>query len=281
MGYGHKPSKLGSPSLVVSPLPHEYVLPENLPTSFDWRWTNNTVFTTKIGNQLQPKFCGSCWAFASTSALADRIKIQTKAQTSDIILSVQALLDCGNNYGTGGCGGGDAGLANKFFHDYGITDDTCAPYMAVDYWMESELPCEETMCRQCDRYGTCSAVPNATRYYASEFGVLPTLNVTAMMAEIWMRGPIVCSMYAHSQSFEDYTGGIITDPKVYPYQTHDISIVGWGETTEGLKYWIVRNSFGTQWGEIGWFQIERGTNCLLIEESCWWAVPNVDSGFRG
>jgi hypothetical protein len=73
---------------------------------------------------------------------------------------------------------------------------------------------------------------------------------------------------------------------VYPYITHDISIVGWGEE-KGTPYWIARNSYGTSWvlptlpviinmkGENGWFKIERGTNCLLIETSCAWSVPKV------
>jgi len=263
------------PSFVVSEQPKDYVRPEDLPVEFDWRFVNNTVFTTKILNQLQPKFCGSCWAFASTSALADRMKLQAKAQTTDINLSVQALLDCGNIHGVGSCNGGSSYYAHQFIFHNGITDDTCAPYMAVDYWMESELPCVETMCQQCDALGTCQAVPNATRYYVSEFGTLPTLDVNAMMAEIWMRGPIVCAMNAHSEIFDHYHGGVITDPHVYKDRTHDISVVGWGETSEGLKYWIVRNSMGTQWGEEGWFRIERGTNCMLIESVCGWAVPKM------
>jgi len=67
-----------------------------------------------------------------------------------------------------------------------------------------------------------------------------------MMAEIYARGPIACSMYAHSDAFDDYRGGIIQDSTVYPYTTHVVSIVGWGEEN-GVPYWIVRNSFGTYW----------------------------------
>jgi cathepsin X len=67
-----------------------------------------------------------------------------------------------------------------------------------------------------------------------------------MMAEIYTRGPIVCCIYAHSASFENYTGGIIQDPTVYPECTHDISLVGWG-TEDGIPYWIGKNSFGTSW----------------------------------
>jgi len=227
---------------------------------------------TPIQNQLMPKFCGSCWALSTTSSLSDRFKIAYTADYPDIMLSPQVLLDCGAIYNAGSCDGGTKDLAFQFMNEYGITDTTCAPYMAVDYQFISELPCQETMCRTCDRFGTCGFVANPKKYYVSEFGDLPTLDINAMMAEIYTRGPIVCSMYAHSEQFENYTGGIITDPTVYNETTHDISLVGWGEE-DGTPYWIGRNSFGTLWGEMGWFRIEQGTNCLLIESSCSWATP--------
>ena len=53
---------------------------------------------------------------------------------------------------------------------------------------------------------------------------------------------------------------------------HDVEIVGWGETEEGLKYWKIRNSWGTYWGDLGFFKLERGTNSLYIENhDCWYA----------
>lgn len=58
---------------------------------------------------------------------------------------------------------------------------------------------------------------------------------------------------------------------------HDVEIVGWGETPEGQKYWIVRNSWGTYWGQLGFFLLERGTNALQIEAGdCWWAKPTFE-----
>merc|ERR1712032_653673 len=55
---------------------------------------------------------------------------------------------------------------------------------------------------------------------------------------------------------------------------HIMEVTGWGETPDGTKYWTVRNSWGTYWGVAGWFKLERGTNSLLIEEHCDWAVPD-------
>lgn len=60
---------------------------EALPTNFNWNNVNGTNFLTLTKNQHIPNYCGSCWAFASTSALSDRIKIQRKAQWPDINLA--------------------------------------------------------------------------------------------------------------------------------------------------------------------------------------------------
>lgn len=74
--------------------------------------------------------------------------------------------------------------------------------MAVDYFSNAELPCEQTMCRSCDRFGVCSPIPNATRYYVDEHGSLPTLDINAMMAEIYQRGVTVLLIRVNVELFE-------------------------------------------------------------------------------
>ena len=83
------------PERVLSPIPKYFYLPEAL----DWRWVNGTVFTSRVGYQLLPSPCGSCWAFAATGALSDRVKIATKGRLVDFSISPQALLDCAKDAG--------------------------------------------------------------------------------------------------------------------------------------------------------------------------------------
>ena len=73
-------------------------------------------------------------------------------------------------------------------------------------------------------------------------------------------------------SLETYNGGIYEDTTGDLNIVHDISVVGFG-VENGVKYWVVRNSWGTHWGENGFFRVIRGTNNIAIESDCSWAVP--------
>lgn len=92
-----------------------------------------------------------------------------------------------------------------------------------------------------------------------------------MMQEIYQRGPIACGI-AVPDSFENYTGGIYEDTTGDLNIVHDISIVGYG-VENGTKYWVVRNSWGTHWGEQGLAKVIRGKNNIAIESDCAFAVP--------
>ena len=68
------------------------------------------------------------------------------------------------------------------------------------------------------------------------------------MAEVYARGPVAAGIDANP--LDQYVGGVITDTPAYEIQ-YIVSIVGWGETKKGVKYWVVRNSWGEYWGEMG------------------------------
>lgn len=91
------------------------------------------------------------------------------------------------------------------------------------------------------------------------------------MAEIFARGPVSCEVNAGP--LHAFHGGIFDDPAASHTHTHVVSIVGWGESDEGKPYWIVRNSWGEYWGEMGFFRVKRGENQLGLENGCAWATP--------
>jgi cathepsin X len=76
-----------------------------------------------------------------------------------------------------------------------------------------------------------------------------------MKAELFQNGPISCGMDV-TDAFENYTGGIYSEKKLFPLINHEIAIVGYGldEATQ-TEYWIGRNSWGTYWGEYGYFRM--------------------------
>merc|ERR1712196_499644 len=115
----------------ISPLPHEYVKTEELPASLNWCNKDGVNYCTKSLNQHIPQYCGSCWAHGSVSALGDRIKIARKAQGSDINLSVQHILNCGE---VGSCHGGSVVGPYQWLSELskkgaGIAYETANPYM--------------------------------------------------------------------------------------------------------------------------------------------------------
>ena len=90
-----------------------------------------------------------------------------------------------------------------------------------------------------------------------------------MKAEIFARGPISC--YIDAGPLETYTGGV-NMYKGAKGTDHAIQIAGWG-TDAGVDYWLGRNSWGTYWGEHGWFRIARSA---YKPDTCYWAVPEYN-----
>lgn len=98
------------------------------------------------------------------------------------------------------------------------------------------------------------------------------------MAEIYARGPVATGVNA--EPLVEYSGGIVQDSHFFHKMVnHIVSIVGWGTFTTDddddttKVYWIVRNSWGQYWGEMGYFRIEAGQNSLGIESQVAWATP--------
>lgn len=258
-----------------------YHAPEPLPRVFTWNNIAGVNYLTKNLNQHIPVYCGSCWAHGSISSLADRIKIKRKAAWPDINLSIQFLLNCQMG---GSCNGGDHLATYKAIHEYGsIPYDDCMIYQACSSDSSEEgcknnkqmFECTATnICKTCDTFtnrgGTCSPImhyPNAT---IASYGAVK--GSADMMAEIYKNGPIACGINA--EEIVDYTGGVLDLPHQLKMINHIISVVGWGyDGALNKQYWLIRNSWGSYWGELGFMRLVLGENQLGIEKSCAFAIP--------
>ena len=251
---------------------------ETYPTDFTWCNKDGVNYCTMSRNQHIPQYCGSCWAHGTMSALADRIKIARGAKGVDINLAIQHLLNCGN---AGTCNGGSIDGPYQWVHDIssstksGISYETAQPYLACTS-DSSEGFCKsiDTTCtplnvaRTCGSFsaegGPCTGLtsyPNAT---VSDYGSIS--GADAMQKEIYTRGPIACGIDA--SFLLNYEGGIVKTQG--NSVDHVISVVGWGTDPVDGFYWIVRNSWGEYWGEMGYVRVAKGA--LSLEDQCSWAV---------
>ena len=195
------------------------------PASIDWR-TKGAVTTVKDQGQ-----CGSCWTFSSTGAMEGAWAI-AKGQLID--LSEQELVDCaGLKYGSAGCSGGQMEGAFKFIIENGQCAASSYPYTAKD--------------------GSCHSCPVVARASAC-YDVKPNdqLSLKAAVA----KQPIAVAIEADTKYFQSYSSGVLTSSSCGTSLDHGVLTVGYGEEN-GQKYWLVKNSWGTSWGEQGYVKIAR------------------------
>lgn len=239
-----------------------------LPATWDWRNVSGENFVSWTRNQHDPVYCGSCWAHGSTSSLSDRINILKNNTWPRITLSPQVILNC---HAGGGCGGGNPAGVYQFGYEHGIPDDTCQQYVAKNPPVASCSPIQQCMsCFNSSYPVNCDAVANFTSYKVSHWG--PVSGVENMKREIYQFGPVGCGIEV-TPRFENYTSGVYEEWLPFYSINHEIAVVGWGVTTDGVEYWVGRNSWGSFWGEGGFFKIKMHGNNLGIETDCDWGDP--------
>jgi len=269
--------------VVLSAPPAVSVAADSLPSSWDWRNVDGINYVSWSVNEHIPKdSCGSCWAQASLASLADRFIIANRTQFANLALSAQSVINCRQG---GSCKGGSAHGVFRAAYDVGIPHMTCQQYVGNDeaYVEDCSKP-DMNLCLNCwgpapekkgDPPGTCYAMTPFPRYFASQIGAVS--GPQNMKKEIWKRGPIACTLDL-TQELVDYKGGVLNVSEDYDQKSagrHVVSIVGWGIDDEDTEFWIVRNSWGNFWGELGFFRIQMHNNNLNIEANCDWAVPKT------
>jgi len=235
-----------------------------LPASFDRSNVSNVDFMEPMRDQLT---CGSCFAFAGTSMLAERARIKTPSlNDANLMLSPQAIVSC-TGYSQG-CSGGFAYLVAKYAMDFGLPTEPCFPYEAGV--VEGRQPACAKQCADASQHLRASAV----RYVGGYFG---NCSEVAMMHELVSNGPLAVGIEV-PRSFEEYRSGIYVDTdrdahersgardpyKPFEPTGHAVLVVGYGEEG-GVKYWRVKNSWGRHFGETGYFRVRRGTDEIAIE----------------
>ena len=200
------------------------------PKSIDWR---DYDAVTPVKNQGQ---CGSCWSFSATGAMEGAWAIRT----GDLIsLSEQELVDCSKKYGNMGCNGGLMDNAFSYAIDNGMCTEDAYPYTSSDGTTGG--------------FGSCSTCTDAV-VISSCSDVAPSDQISLMNAVA--NGPVSVAIEADTRVFQSYSYGVITSSDCGTNLDHGVLIVGYGQEN-GIDYWLVKNSWGPEWGLDGYVKIGR------------------------
>merc|ERR1711976_1104050 len=154
---------------------HESLQSQDYPADYTWCNKDGVNYCSISLNQHIPQYCGSCWAHGAVSALADRIKIDRKAQGIDIQLSVQHMLNCG---GVGSCHGGSLDGPYQWIKSIsdktgsGISYTTSQPYQACSSESQEGL-CQEMIGLARPRTSQSHVAPSASSAWASHSIQMP------------------------------------------------------------------------------------------------------------
>jgi len=216
-----------------------------LPKSKDWR---DAGVVTPVKDQGH---CGSCWAHAAVETIESFLAINTGVLTE---ISQQELVACMPNSdncgGTGGCEGATATLAFDYLAEFGLPEMWQYGYESATYWLGADGACLRDL-----MYGSQPAMPRTVA--ADGYELLPRNDYAALMDAIANVGPVAINVDA--SEWHSYEGGVFSGcPQEDVDINHVVQLVGYGTCPEtGKDYWLVRNSWTSQWGNDGYIKIER------------------------
>ena len=177
--------------------------------------------------------CGACYAFAVAAAVETWQAIRTGAAAPDS-LSEQQMLDCSGN---SGCAGGTIPATLAYAAAHGLCAASAYPYVA-----------SQTACQQ----AACAAVVKP-----SAFVYVDCCADAALEAAV-REGAVVVAICTSDAAFQSYGGGVFTGPCCTAVD-HSVAVVGFGtDAASGLDFWLLKNSWGSRWGEGGFMRLARG-----------------------
>jgi len=200
-------------------------------TNIDWVASG---MTTPVKNQQQ---CGSCWAFSATETIESAMLV---AGQTPQIGSPQQIVDCDSN--DQGCNGGDPAEAMSWIIQQGGQDsESCYPYTAQDG------TCASAQCTPVNKISSTTSISQ------SESAIYTALQTSPL------------SICCDASAWQNYQGGILTASQCGDNVDHAIQLTGYSSSQGG--YWIVRNSWGSDWGVNGFIWLQYGQNtCDITSE---------------
>jgi len=212
-----------------------------LPAAVDWR---KKGIVSPVKNQGH---CGSCWAFSTTGCMEAHVAMATGKMLS---LSEQQLIDCAQAFDNHGCSGGLPSHAFEYiYYNQGLEMDEDYPYNA----------------KQSDQ---CTFKEVKAAAFVKEIRNITERDETGLQDAVARYGPVSIAFQVASD-FHQYKDGVYDSAvcKNGPQDiNHAVLAVGYDATEAGVPYWIVKNSWGTEWGIDGYFHIVRGKNmCGLAD----------------
>ncbi|KAJ4878904.1 Cysteine proteinases superfamily protein [Raphanus sativus] len=199
----------------------------NVPDAVDWR---KEGAVTPVRNQGK---CGGCWAFTAVAAIEGINKIKTGNLVS---LSEQQLIDCDVGAFNKGCSGGLMTTAYEYLiANGGLVTEADYPYTATQ--------------------GACDQEKSKNKVVTIQ-GYTKVAQDEASLQAATAQQPVSVGIDASGFIFQLYSSGVFTG-YCGNHLNHGVTVVGYGEE-DGQKYWIVKNSWGTAWGEQGYVRMERG-----------------------
>ncbi|XP_025206249.1 cathepsin B-like [Melanaphis sacchari] len=247
----------------------------SIPIEFDARkqWKNCTTIRT-IRDQGN---CGSCWAFSTTGAFADRLCINSSGRFNEL-LSAEHVTSCCYQCGLG-CQGGYPIKAWKYYYKHGLVTGGnfnsfkgCQPYKFS--------PCSEndSCSGQTEKKHKCQkkCYGNTTINYRNDHRYIKekpyNLEYNSIQHDIMTYGPIEASFEVYDD-FLSYKSGVYSvSPNATYLGGHSVKCIGWG-VEKNVSYWLMMNSWNSTWGDEGYFKIRRGTNECKVDNSTSAGIP--------